>query len=341
MEENNEIKNNQNISQTEQLDENNANNIQNSQPNTQNNSLKKVNIRHIIRPIVFVAILLTIILSLGNLFAITLDVKIVRITGYREEKANSLDFVAIGNSEIYCAYAPAVMFKEYGYTSYNCGQTQQTMQQTYGWLQDIFKYQSPSLIIWEIENIFEYKPITVQTFADNFGLFMRHDNWKQLGILTNKKGREEARRSKGFVRIDGVEGYFGGNSYMTRTDLKMDTHKKYIKYIEKIVNICKQHNAELLLVKTASRVWSNDRYDATQKIADQYNLKYTDFNTNYDSSGIDLKIHTRDGGKHLNTDGARITTEFIGNFIDNNYSLTKKNNYDQTSWDLCVKDFYG
>ena len=321
--------------------ENNQNfNIENS-PETQNNTKNKSNIHLIIRPIVFVAILLAIIFSLGNLFAITLDVKMTRITGYRVEKRNSLDIVAIGNSEIYCAYAPAVMFKEYGYTSYNCGQTQQTMQETYNWLVDIFKYQNPSLIIWEIENIFEYKPLAVQTFADNMGLFMRHDNWKQIGVLTSKKGKEKARRSKGFVRIDGVEGYFGGDSYMTRTDLNITTHKKYEKYIEKIINICKKNNAELLLVKAASRVWSNDRYNATKKIADKYNLKYLDFNTNYAETGLDLRIHTRDGGKHLNTNGAKLTTEFLGQYINDNYSIDKKNNYDKTNWDLCVKDFYG
>lgn len=302
---------------------------------------QKINIHHIIRPIVFVAILVAIIFSLNNFFAVTLDIKTIRITGYREEKTNSLDIVAIGNSEIYCAYAPAVMFKEFGYTSYNCGQTQQTMKQTYDWLLDIFKYQNPSLIIWEIENIFEYKPISVQTFSDNMGLFTRHDNWKQFGILNTTKGKKKARLSKGFVRIDGIEGYYGGDSYMTRKDLKMGTHKKYKEYIEKIVNLCKKNNAELLLVKSASRVWSNDRFDATQKIADKYNLKYVDFNTNYDTNGIDLKIHTRDGGKHLNTQGAKVTTEYLGRFIDSNYSITKKNNYDKNSWDLCVKDFYG
>lgn len=302
---------------------------------------KKFQLQYVFRPIIFVAIILAIIFSLNNLFATTLDTKIARITGYRAEKENSLDIVAIGNSEIYSAYAPAVMFKEYNYTSYNMGQSQQTLKQTYDWLKDMFKYQNPSLVIWEVENLYSYKDITVQKLADNFGFFVRHDNWKNIGDLTTQKGREKARRSKGFVSMSEVEGYFGGDSYMSRTDLNLTTNKEYRPYIDKIVKLCKKHNAELLMMKTAQSVWSNARYEATKRLADSYGLKYLDFNTNYDINGLDLSIHSRDGGGHLNTAGAKVTTEFLGRYINDNYSIVKKDNYDKASWDSCVKDFYG
>lgn len=95
------------------------------------------------------------------------------------------------------------------------------------------------------------------------------------------------------------------------------------------------------MMKTAQSVWSNARYEATKRLADSYRLKYLDFNKNYDINGLDLSIHSRDGGGHLNTAGAKVTTEFLGRYINDNYSIVKKNHYDKASWDNCVKDFYG
>ena len=42
-----------------------------------------------------------------------------KVKGFYEEKEDTLDFVFVGSSQLYADIAPAVLFSEYGITSYD------------------------------------------------------------------------------------------------------------------------------------------------------------------------------------------------------------------------------
>lgn len=305
-------------------------------------NVKKFDIKYILRPVIFVAVLLFCVSMLSVLFHTVLDSKSIRINGYEYEVEDSLDIVAVGNSNLYSSFVPAIMYKEYGYTSYNCGQSEQNLQESYDILKRVFKKQHPSIVILETEHFFVHKNAVLQSMSNDFYSVMNHDNWKDFDKVFTKNGRKKLTLSKGYIRSEAVSAYMDGDAYMTKNNkMKIVMKKKYEKYLNKIVELCKKNGAELLLVKTPSvYTWSINRSRYVSEFADRNNLKFIDFNTNYAESGIDLKFDTRDRGNHLNNNGASKVTRFVGDFIDSNFTITRKNREDKNHWQKCVNNYY-
>ena len=71
------------------------------------------------------------------------------------EPENSVDAVVVGDSLSYTSISPMELWKEYGMTFFVCGQSGQTTQETYYMLKNVFKRQSPGLIIMETHSFFK------------------------------------------------------------------------------------------------------------------------------------------------------------------------------------------
>lgn len=302
---------------------------------------KKSKLKYLIKPVAFVTILLFCITGLSILFRTFLDAKSIRINGYQYEEENSLDLIAIGNSNIYSSFIPALMYDEFGYTSYNCGQSEQNLEESYKILKNMFKTQSPSVVFLETENMFVHKNDFLQSLSRDFYSIMNHDNWKAFGKVFTEKGRERLTLSKGYLHSSAVSAYYDEDNYMAKNNKKRVTMKpKYEKRLLDIVDLCKNHRAELILMKVPSvYTWSQKRSDFVENFAKKHDLKFIDFNTNYEESGLDLTTDTRDRGDHLNVFGAIKVTRFLGNYINTNCAITRKGCKDKQNWQKCVKQF--
>ncbi len=83
-----------------------------------------------------------------------------------------------------------------------------------------------------------------------------------------------------------------------------------------------------------------DRHKAVQKLADQYNVPFIDFNVNQYDTGFNWLTDTRDGGNHLNYNGAKKMTKYLGKYLIENYHLIdhrQDNAYNQ--WNLDYQSF--
>ena len=62
-------------------------------------------------------------------------------------------------------------------------------------------------------------------------------------------------------------------------------------------------------------------------------VTYEDLNLN-DALGIDWASDTKDGGDHLNFDGAKKVSAYVGNWLSEAYGLKdKRNNPDYKHWE--------
>lgn len=303
---------------------------------------KKSTLKHIIRPLIFVAILLFCIMGLSVIFKTFLNSKSIRINGYQYEAENSLDILAIGNSNIYSSFIPALMYEEFGYTSYNSGQSEQNLEESYQILKNALKTQHPSVVFLEAEHLFVHKNTFLQEASRDLYAIVNHDSWKAFGKVFTEKGRKKLTETKGYVHSSAVSAYYGGDSYMAKNN-KKHTHikPKYEKCLNNIIDLCKNQNIQLILVKTPSvYTWSTSRSIYVQNFAQKHNLQFIDFNLNYDETGIDLTEDTRDRGDHLNVYGAMKFTRYLGNFIQSNCSITRKGGEDTADWQKCVNKFH-
>lgn len=111
------------------------------------------------------------------------------------------------------------------------------------------------------------------------------------------------------------------------------TNKSYIK---RIAQLAKEKGVELILFKTPDTSWSVKKYNYVKEIAQEFGVKYIDLNLKSlrDEMALDF---SEDGADaiHMNMNGAKKVTSYIGEYLHKNYQLT---NYKEGSSKI-KKDF--
>lgn len=91
--------------------------------------------------------------------------------------------------------------------------------------------------------------------------------------------------------------------------------------IDKIINLCKENDCKLILIKIPEPAyWTYTKYKAVKDYADLKGLEYIDLN--YDSNiTMDWNDDTQDSGNHLNLYGAEKIGSYLSNYLKNNFEL--------------------
>jgi len=297
--------------------------------------MNKLN-RKVIRSVGFMAGLIIILAVFSILFlpkrevynAITVEQKQKSID---EEPENTLDVIFMGDSESYSGFSPLQIWAEYGYTSYVCGSTAQRLCDTYAVLQYTFEKQSPKLVVLETNCLYREAGITkksddasLKLAAEYFPIFQYHSRWKAyipLSLSTKEEVTKE-RRMKGFRLRKSVKPYTGKLPYMIESDEVKEVSELAGEYIEKIHTLCRENNAELILVSVPSaKNWNYGRHNGVQELAKKHGILYLDLNL-VEEIGIDWKTDTKDAGDHLNFAGAKKVTAYIGKYFSEKFELT-------------------
>ena len=113
----------------------------------------------------------------------------------------------------------------------------------------------------------------------------------------------------------------------------LDQKQEY--YLRKIIEYCKVGDRELLLLKTpdANRVHNQPFYNTVSLIAEEYEVPYLDMNQYDEEIGLTSADFSTDNG-HLNVEGARKCTAFLGDYLMEHYTLLDhRGDADYASWD--------
>lgn len=271
-------------------------------------------------------LLLALLISLCSLFFAPHDLS----NGYISEPDNSLDFLAIGDSECLTSISPMKIWEEYGYAGYNCGVYSERIQDAYYYLQKLLGRQSPKVVFLETNMIFRTttyaKELTnvVNSFtAYAIPLFQFHSRWKSPKSLlqhTDIKQRDDCMR--GLHYTTDQKAYSGAN-YINASQQRQDIPWEQMRYFRKIIELCQANGIQLVLYSTPSPVcWSYARHNSVQQVADEYGLAYLDMNLDLNDVGIDWTTDTYDGGDHVNFSGAEKVSSYLGAYLYKNCSLT-------------------
>ena len=118
-----------------------------------------------------------------------------------------------------------------------------------------------------------------------------------------------------------------------------------LEYLDKMVALCKENDAELVLIKAPTNSRGYWWYDEWDEQIVEYSAKngidYYNFIPYADDMGIDWQTDTYDGGLHLNAYGAEKFTEYFGEILLKEYGLTSHK--DDTAvaerWDNYLKEY--
>ena len=307
--------------------------------------------KNVFKSIIFIFILLVLLGILSYLLLTNKEnvkkygINVVSNNEILSEEKNTIDVIAIGDSLVYSSLSPMILWKNYGFTSFDCASAAQVISDTYKELKYGVETQKPKVVIMEADVLFRnpkkvpwyYKFTKIENY---FSLFHHHNNWKKYlfsFINTNSIFTKE-NIYKGFKYINKTKP--GKNfDYMKKTNKKNLVSDNNIKYFEKIVELCNENDIKLLLVSLPNmRRWTYSKSEEASELAKEYNIEFIDFNKNQDLLNIDWKTESRDGGGHLNYSGAIKATNYIGEYIKK-YGILKdhRNDKEYDNWNEAYK----
>ena len=119
---------------------------------------------------------------------------------------------------------------------------------------------------------------------------------------------------KGYV-VNNCSGvYEGPEDYMIETKEADQVTTRNKRFFKAIMNLCEREGVEVVLYSVPAPVnYNTYKHNGIQMLADEYGLKYIDFNMNWKEIGIDWSKDSQDCGDHLNRDGGIKLSTWLGN----------------------------
>lgn len=270
---------------------------------------------------------------------------------FYNEPSKSLQIIAIGNSDLYSGFCPPVIWKKNGYTSTAIGSPRQTPRKSFDLLREALDNQNAEVVIIECDMLYDYNPeennvksgrnnldvmfdyLKPETFEEGINneisIFMFHDRWK------NKKIVNKSNKNHGYKFSEEINPVIVSDDFMTPTENEEHIMPVHINDLKAMITYCNSKGIKVILTTLPSpSSWTYERHNATQRIADEMNVPFVDFNLLADEINLDYKKDFRDKGNHLNYYGAKKVSSYFGDFIEKNYQLKDlRNDKNYDYWD--------
>lgn len=212
-----------------------------------------------------------------------------KIEGFYAEEKNSLDFVFVGSSQMFTSVVPAVLWEEYGITSYDFGANEQPMYLSYYYIKEALNYQKPKAIVLEVsyckgldythegvhhinlddlrmgrvklEAVFDIIP-EGERWPYIFELAKYHDTWKTLDKTSLEYITADKHNPyKGYT--PSTEGFADGGTFneeIAEVTERAELPEFSVNYMEKIIALCEEEDVDLLFLKTPNDNLENQAY---------------------------------------------------------------------------------
>ena len=284
------------------------------------------------------------------------------IDGFYALPEDNIDVLFLGSSQIMTAISPMQIYEKYGITNYNLGTEQQNLVASYYLLKEALTYQNPKVVMLDIMFLYPYaqdyplnsreefvrKTIDSMKWSRNKWEFVNtvcsldsehelrsylipflryHSRWSDLSFSDITYLFEDKNNPlRGFSVLRRVESQdqFDGFS-ISDTSVYAETLPTMEEYLYKIIQLCKERNISLVFIKTpkANGSFTEAHHNTIQKIADEENLYFIDFNERTVFQAMDFDVTTDyNDGTHINYDGACKISNYLADYLANNYSLT-------------------
>lgn len=266
---------------------------------------------------------------------------------FYKEKKRSIQLLALGDSNIYRGFSPMTYWNDKKVTAYSLASASQPAWLSYYLLKDALNYQTPEVVIFEINELFASSTSQIPRYCsainslrtDNARLRAIHDdtgglNQEDKDILYENYANQIYRKTvnkiipsqsittnnkplnhfKGYLYETTVIPFTGYETYMSRYDVALGLDEKKIAYIDSIIELCKQKNIKLLFVKFPTREWTTQKSNLAKEYANKRGVPILDMNA--DVPSVDWMKDTKDAGFHMNNAGAIKCTKVVEEFID-------------------------
>ncbi|SCZ78622.1 SGNH/GDSL hydrolase family protein [Pseudobutyrivibrio xylanivorans] len=309
--------------------------------------------------------LLILVFALGyykSIFSFKSADGIGQMEQFYNQPENSIDVLVLGSSHAFVNFNNGTLYDEYGIASYNLGATTQPIWNTYYYLKEALKTQTPELIVLEgymlgydkkyLDDPLNFKnfcgmkwsenkieaiktgtpPQRVQDFIMEYPVYHTRYSSLQKGDFLDDFGSES--RDYNWFNEDWKGQYlFNTAAPQVYHDLSVIDYKKELfpkteKYYRKILELAQEKDIPVLIVITPFDLLDDlekyqARYNRAEEIAEEYDVTFLNFQTRLEELGLDLNSDYRDAC-HLTVWGSVKYSRYIGNYIKEHYKISDR-----------------
>ena len=169
-----------------------------------------------------------------------------------------------------------------------------------------------------------------------------HNRWKSMDVKEMFEAKDYTYRSASRGQYLSMEVKpFTGQSKMVKTDVVEDIPEVSRVLLDKLISKCNENGIKMMFVETpTAKSWNYARHNAMVKYAKQKKIDFVDMNTLEGKYAIDWSTDTRDGGRHLNCEGAEKVSAYLGKYISEHYSFKDKRDLEKyVDWNNDYLDY--
>jgi len=265
---------------------------------------------------------------------------------------DTVDIIVLGSSHAQYSFIPSFAYQDTGLYSYVLGSACQPIKVSYQMLKEALKTQNPELVILEVftatpqketcmadscyvtaeyqmrgeekYNTINYLP---KEKADEYknDFLNYHNDWRTMESFDDLKIKEnnEIDSFFGYLSMElplPPENVWTVNVFNESIDVKLE--EEDLGALNDINDLCKEKGIQLLLYMTPSEnldVENQSYKEEVWKWADENGVKYIDFIKLSEEEKIYIQVHS--DGYHATISGAGFITDYLCNFINNNYNF--------------------
>ena len=269
------------------------------------------------------------------------------------QQEEDFDVLFFGSSVVINGIFPMQLWNDHGIVSYNFGGHGNRLSTSYWVMKNALDYTNPKLVVIDCmglkvddraHKVYEFLHLSLDAFPftktkvqavwdllrkdeNNEAKSLRsemifpfstyHSRWTELTeddfkpeAKNNKEKGAESRISVA-TPIEGTTA--PADAVMTESSVSME-------YLERFITDCQAQGIEVLLVYLPFPPTTDCVIEAqtVPQIAEKYGVEYINF---LQMGLVDFQIDCYDADSHLNPSGAQKVTEYLGNFITENYNI--------------------
>jgi hypothetical protein len=293
---------------------------------------------------------------------------------------NTVDVLILGSSHAFMHINPAVLFSEYGITSFALAGASHPLWNTYFYLYEALRTQKPKVVILEafqalyiaeydsegyiVSNTYGMKPsmrfinalkvsAPKKDFWEYFFKFTRYHN--RYATLSKNDFLPNMVPDDGYWNIGGYNLWSDWKGFLAvynhtpferpEVDNIIDRSPMTTKtelYYRAIIELCISKNIPLEIIVTPYVIspQSMQVLNYAQDIAMEYNIPFTNLNNDYEKIGFNFSLDMANEG-HANYRGSTKISRYIGTMLKEKYSLNdNRNNQLYASWQREADHFW-
>ncbi|MBQ6360476.1 MAG: hypothetical protein IJJ25_04970 [Lachnospiraceae bacterium] len=249
--------------------------------------------------------------------------------GILEEPENTIDVVAVGDSDVYSAVNPMILWKKHGITAYDWSEAGAKMYDCRYYLKHICSRQTPRVVMISVNSLFADDTRTDildrkirAALAYRFPVFEYHRYWRKIKMFPECLHSAHA-VTKGFYARASREPAPKKKirRYMKPSGGTVSVPAEAEKELMRCVELAEGSGAKVLLIAIPCvKDWSFEKSAAMTDLAETEGLDLLDLSLQPEVK-INWRKDTCDGGEHLNYRGARKVSRFLGDYLKAHYDL--------------------